>query len=158
MSDLLVKLYELPPAALRDDADIVVRKPIGPEFRVVVDWVLQNFGDAWASEAQAALGNRPVTLQLALQSGEPVGFACHDATARGFFGPIGVLPGRRGRGIGAALLHASLADMRNGGYGYAVIGAAGAVDFFARNVGAVEIPGTEGSVYRGMIRRTAAGD
>lgn len=151
MSDLLVRLYDLPSAPPAPQG-IVVRKPIGAEGRLIVDWVARGFSAAWAAEAQAALGNRPLTLQIALSEQALLGFACFDATARGFFGPIGVAASARGRGLGAALLHASLSDMRSSGYGYAVIGAAGPAGFFARCVGAFEIPGSESSVYRGMLR------
>jgi GNAT superfamily N-acetyltransferase len=159
MPDLLVKLYALPdPApvlAAQAARGVVLRRPIGPEHRLVVDWVLREFGDAWASETEVALGNRPVTCWAAVAADQMVGFACHDATARGFFGPVGVSAPARGRGTGAALLLASLHDMRTAGYGYAVIGGAAAPDFYHRAVGAMEIPDSSPGLYRGMLRRPA---
>ena len=152
MSDLLVKLYDLPTADAAAAGAVEIRKPIGPETRLVVEWILGEFGDAWAAEAQVALGNRPQTLHLAIEAGRPVGFACFDATLRGFFGPIGVAASVRGRGVGAALLRASLAEMRAVGYGYAIVGAAGAPEFFRRCAGATEIPDSAPGVYGGMLR------
>jgi hypothetical protein len=38
------------------------------------------------------------------------------------------------------------------GYGYAIIGWAGPVEFFKKTVGAIEIPGSEGSVYKNMVK------
>ena len=151
MSDLLVKLYELPPAPALPDG-VLIRKPLGPEHGVLGDWVAGHFGAAWASEARAALGNRPVSLYMALLAGVPVGFACYDATARGYFGPIGVLAAAQRQGLGAGLLSACLADMLAVGYGYAVIGGVGPTDFFRRAVGAVEIPGSSPGLYRGMLK------
>jgi GNAT superfamily N-acetyltransferase len=157
MSDMLVKLYALPDpqAALAEQAarGILVRKPIGPEHRLVVDWVLGEFSDAWASETQAALGNRPVSCFVAVEAGAVRGFACYDATARGLFGPVGVGEAARGRGTGAALLLACLHDMRAMGYAYAVIGGAAVPEFYHRLVGAIEIPDSRPGLYAGMLRR-----
>lgn len=154
---MLVKLYDLPPNAepVGGDHGLVIRKPIGAESRLIVDWVLERFGDAWASEAQVAFGNRPVSLFVAIRHTELLGFACYDATLLGMFGPIGVAEGQRSSGIGLGLLRACLYDMRCVGYGYAVIGGAGPAEFFRRGVGAVEIPDSSPGVYRGMLKRRA---
>lgn len=150
--DMLIKLYELPAAFIPTlPAGIDLRKPIGPEHRLMVDWVGQQFGPGWASEAEVALANRPTSLFMASQVGQPVGFACYDATARGLFGPIGVTPALRGHGLGEALLLACLHDMRAAGYAYAVAGWVGPFEFFRRVAGAAEIPGSEPGLYRGML-------
>lgn len=158
MSDMLIKLYDLPASRVAGPARAgdahVVRKPIGTEVDAVVAWVSEHFGARWASEARVALANRPVSLFIAVQKSEPVGFACYDATARGYVGPIGVLPQARGTGIGAALLRAALEDMRAAGYGYAVAGAVGAGDFFRSVAGAVEIPGSSPGLYAGLVKTT----
>lgn len=57
----------------------------------------------------------------------------------------------RGKGIGEALLIESLAAMRATGYAYAIIGGAGPTQFYARAVGAVEIPGSTPGIYAGML-------
>ena len=131
-----------------------IRKPIGPEHDTITAWVANTFSPGWASEARVALNNRPVSLIIATR-GEPselIGFCCYDATARGFFGPIGVAESARGTGVGAALLRACLADMRAVGYGYAVAGAVGAPEFLGRVAGAVEIPDSSPGICRGMLR------
>ena len=151
--DWLVKLYDLPaPPRWRTVPGVVLRKPIGPEHRLVVDWVAREFGAGWASEAQAALGNRPLSLTIAVGADGLLGFACYDATARGMFGPVGVAAPARGRGLGAALLFACLDDMRTLGYAYAVIGAVGPGEFYRRTVGAVPIEGSSPGPYRGMLK------
>ena len=156
--DMLIKLYAVPPASTdgsqgtERSSSTVVRKPIGPEHGVVVDWVLRHFGGGWASEARVALGNRPVTLWIAKSSTELLGFCCYDATARGYVGPIGMTPAARGRGLGAALLRACLHDMRAAGYGYAIAGGVGAPEFFERNAGAVPISDSTPGLYHDQLR------
>lgn len=144
MTDMLVKLYNLKNdwsfLAEQESRGITIRKPIGPEKCMVVEWVRKQFADSWASETDQALSNRPITCFIAIQNERPIGFACYDATALGYFGPTGVLEVCRGKGTGKALLLACLLDMKLAGYGYAVIGSVGPVDFYQRVVGAIEIP------------------
>src|SRR5574337_1399524 len=157
MTDMLVKLYDL-----RDDwgflakpaaQGITIRKPIGTEQHLVIDWVRDHFGDAWASETNAALSNRPVTCFIACQRHALIGFACYDATALGFFGPGGVAERYRGQGTGKALLLACLLDMKLKGYGYAIIGGVGPAEFYMKTVGAIEIPNSTPSIDKNMLRR-----
>jgi len=154
--DMLVKLYELPPleAVLATQAEqgITVRRAIGPERGVVVDWVEAHFGLTWRSECEVAFGHQPIGCFVAISERQMLGFACVDATARGFFGPTGVDENQRGRGIGKALLLIALHDLRQQGYGYGIIGGAGPQDFYARAVGATVIPGSNPGVYQGMLR------
>lgn len=159
MSDMLVKLYELPALephiAKAREHGVDIRRPIGPEARVLADWVNEHFGDAWAAETEMALGNRPVSCFIAVDEAERelLGFACYDATALGFFGPTGVAESARGRGIGQALLLASLHGMYAQGYAYGIIGAAGPKEFYSRAVGAVEIAHSWPGIYRNYVRR-----
>ena len=157
--DMLIKLYgpSNGPIDLQRSPPFVegvaIRKPIGPEHTTVVRWVAKQFGVGWASEVQVALANRPVSAWLAARNGELLGFACYDATARGFFGPIGVSEASRGQHLGAALLLACLRDMQTVGYGYAIVGGAGAPEFFRRVAGATEIPDSTPGMYAGMLAR-----
>jgi predicted N-acetyltransferase YhbS len=80
-----------------------------------------------------------------------LGFACHDVTCRNFFGPAGVEPEARNNGIGTGLLFACLDDMRQQGFGYAIIGGVGPTAFYSKTVGAVPIEGSEPGVYRGLL-------
>jgi len=156
MSDLLVKLYELPEvkpliAALRAER-IDIRRSIAPEKHVVVDWVGEHFSPNWASETDVAYSNHPVSCWIATHEEQCVGFACFNATAKAVFGPTGVDETYRGKGIGTALLLVCLHDLFAQGYAYGIIGWAGPVDFYTRTVGAVEIPDSEPGIYRGMLR------
>jgi hypothetical protein len=153
---MLVKLYELEDdwgfKAQQQASGITIRKPIGPEKHFVVDWVAEQFGDAWGSEVDMAMSNRPVSCFFALRNDAIVGFACYDATAMGCFGPIGVEKAFQGRKTGKALLLACLLDMKNHGYQYAVIGAVGEPGFFKKSVHAMEIPDSTPGLLSGFLR------
>ncbi|MDP1732142.1 MAG: GNAT family N-acetyltransferase [Devosia sp.] len=155
MSDLLVRLYDLPESeaeARVKAAGIMVRRAIPPERYYILDWVRQHFHDIWAGEAALALSQLPVTLWVAVREGKLLGFACHDTSAKGFFGPTGVDEEERGQGIGEALLIATLKGMREAGYGYAVIGDPGPVEFYRKRLDALEIPKSKLGIYAGMLR------
>ncbi len=156
MPDMLVKLYQLPEAQPLYDqlssVGIEIRRSIAPEKHLVVGWVQQHFGAAWGSETEVAYSNHPVSCWIATDETGCIGFACYDATTKGFFGPTGVNETYRGKGIGRALLLACMHDMRAQGYGYGIIGAAGPVDFYAKAVDAVAIPDSWPGVYKGMLR------
>jgi ribosomal protein S18 acetylase RimI-like enzyme len=153
--DLLVKLYALEPRPDLDarlaNAGVTVRRALPPELGLVTDWIKERFSAWWASEATVAFSRQPPSCFVAVKDGKLIGFACYDATARGFFGPTGVDEAARGDGVGHALLLASLLDMRAQGYGYGIIGGAGPVDFYVRSVGAIPIEGSVPGIYAGLL-------
>jgi GNAT superfamily N-acetyltransferase len=156
MPDLLVKLYELPAlepvlTGLRD-RNVDIRRALTPEKHLVTQWVEQKFSAHWASECEAAFARQPVSCFIAVHDGQCIGFACSEATGRGFFGPTAVEGAFRGLGIGKGLLLACLHDLADQGYAYGIIGAAGPVDFYARTVGATVIEGSSPGIYRGMLK------
>lgn len=160
MPDMLVKLYTLPDLApllaAQAAAAVDIRRCIPPEKHLVVDWVRERWSPTWASECDVAFTRQPPACFVAVVDGHPVGFACYDTTARGFFGPIGVDEAYRRRGIGEALLVMALDAMLQGGYGYAIIGGVGPADWYAKLVGATIIPDSTPGVYRGMLRQPPA--
>jgi GNAT superfamily N-acetyltransferase len=153
--DMLVKLYDLPDS--RDSFErlrqqrIHVRRALAAEKHKVVGWVRKHFAEGWASETEIAFGRQPISCFIAVQGGRILGFACHDATCRNFFGPTGVEPKSRNNGVGTALLFACLEDIRQLGYGYAIIGGAGPTSYYSKAVSAVPIEGSEPGVYRGLL-------
>jgi GNAT superfamily N-acetyltransferase len=157
MPDMLVKLYELGDdwqfLSEQKSCGITIRKPIGPEKHLVVPWVADNFGVAWAGETDVAFANRPRSCFVAVNTDTIVGFACYDATALGFFGPVGVDRRQRRKGTGTALLMACLLDMKLKGYGYAVVGAVKDTDFYIDTFGAQEIPDSTPGLYRTWARK-----
>lgn len=99
----------------------------------VLDFIKKEFGNIWHFEA-----SKTQALHYLEHDGEIAGFAAHDANNQGlgFFGPTGVAKHLRGRGYGARLLNASLADMRACGYETAIIPWTDALDFYAKSCGA----------------------
>jgi GNAT superfamily N-acetyltransferase len=157
MTDMLVRLYDLPPAdryarALAE-AGVVVRAAMPYEREPLVAWVRESFGGAWAGECEAAFAQRPVACRIAVAAGSVVGFACHDVTCANFFGPMGVAESMRGKGIGCALLLACLHAMASRGYAYAIIGGVGNGDIYRKVAGAVEIAGSSPGIYRDRLAR-----
>lgn len=152
MGDLLVPLYKLTDQMYDKNQTWEIRRPLPPERHLLLKWVEEHFFELWRSECAVATAQIPANCLIAVEDGQILGFACYDVTALSFFGPTGVKESARGRGIGHALLIESLLALRNKGYAYAVIGSAGPVDFYKKVVGAIEIPGSDESIYRGMLR------
>ncbi|HEV7573338.1 MAG TPA: GNAT family N-acetyltransferase [Thermoanaerobaculia bacterium] len=100
----------------------------------VLTFIEKEFGRIWRFEAANA-GNNLFFVEV---DGAIAGFAAHDANNRGlgFFGPTGVARAHRGRGLGAALLRASLADLHRLGYERAIIPWTDALDFYRKACGA----------------------
>ncbi|BBI33437.1 GNAT family N-acetyltransferase [Cohnella abietis] len=157
MPDMLVKLYELPePDSHKEKLDgLDIRRALAPEKHLIVEFVRKHFNPRWADECEVAISRLPATCYIVVDNGKMVGFACYDAICKNFFGPTGVDENYRGKGIGKALLFACLRAMAADGYGYAIIGGAGPVDFYASTVGAVEIPGSAPGIYRGMLKESS---
>jgi GNAT superfamily N-acetyltransferase len=156
MPDMLVKLYNLQNTwnfiAEQKILEIEIRKPLGPEKRLVVNWVEEKFFSAWANETDVAISNKPISCFIAIKERELIGFCCYDATALGYFGPLGVQETFRGKGTGKALLMASLLDMKLKGYGYAIIGAVDIPEFYEKAVGAIEIPESSPGILKTCLK------
>ena len=157
MTDLLVKLYDLPDQGPQLTAmaekDIFVQRAMASEKKLVVGWVQNLFGEGWAAECDVAFARQPIACMIAVSGGRLAGFACHDSTCRNFFGPIGIDPASRQKGIGRAVLLATLHAMAHAGYAYAIIGGAGPMAFFEKCVGAFPIPGSTPGIYRPTIKK-----
>jgi len=112
----------------------------------ILGWIDGTFGGTWST--QAALGG----TWIALEGDRPVGFAAYDPrglrfhwlqhwTGRdglGIFGPLGVAPAARRRGIGGVLARAALFSLRERGYRQALIPAVcpESVGYYERETGA----------------------
>jgi predicted N-acetyltransferase YhbS len=154
MPDMLVRLYDLPEYFNPCEGlaqDIKIKRAMAPDGARIKEFISANFGDGWANECQKALFNTPASCFIATKNKEIVGFACYDATALGFFGPVGVLESMRGSGIGKALTLRCMAAMREAGYGYAIIGWVGPADFYKKICGATVIESSSPGVYKNMI-------
>ena len=151
MPDLLVNLLKLPP--LEEASAFIVRRAQPFELTPVRQFVAENFSPKWADEISVGFARQPISVFIATIDREIVGFAAYECTRRSFFGPTGVLQSAQGRGIGKALALASLHALREMGYVYAIIGAAGPVRFYQKTVGAIIIPDSEPGIYTDSLKK-----
>jgi predicted N-acetyltransferase YhbS len=119
----------------------------------VRQFVEKSFALTWADEITVGLSNKPSSVYIAIRDGKLVGFGAYECTRRGFFGPTGVAESERGTGIGKALLIACLWGLREMGYVYGIIGGAGPTEFYARAVGATEIPDSVPGIYADPLKK-----
>jgi phosphoribosylglycinamide formyltransferase-1 len=121
-------------------AGYTLRRVDGPDDHLAA-WIDAQFpGTTWSSEAYES------SAWVALRGREIAGFAAFGkpldrhcrwlATWRNrddlaMVGPIGIVAGDRGAGVGAPLLVATLATLREQGYGYALFPAASGERFIA---------------------------
>ena len=154
MPDLLVNLLTLPALDSSAEQGFHLRRAQPFEITPVRRFVETNFSLAWADEISVGFARQPISIFVATMDRELVGFAAYECTRRGFFGPTGVIPSAQGKGIGKALLLAALHALREMGYVYAIIGAAGPVHFYQKTVGAIIIPGSEPGIYTDLLKRT----
>ena len=157
MSDMLVKLYELPDnggnVERLANEGVNIRRVQPFEASLLRTFIIENFSELWADEASNAFGEHPLRCFIATHEKRIIGFGCYDTTRRGFFGPTGVKESYRGRGIGKALLLACLHAMFQEGYGYAIIGGTSKFEFYSKCCGASEIPNSSPGVYADMLER-----
>jgi len=156
MPDLLVNLLKLPPlealiTEMRNQG-VNIRHAQPFEISPVREFVEKNFSVTWADEISVGFAGKPVTVYIATRESRVIGFAGFECTRRAFFGPTGVAKDERGRGIGRALLVASLWGLRELGYVYGVIGGAGPVEFYQEAVGAIVIPESEPGIYQDLLK------
>ena len=153
MPDLLVNLLKLsPPKSISDDA-VTIRRAQPFEITPVREFIEKNFSVAWADVVSVGFANKPVTVFIATRDGRVIGFAGYECTRKAFFGPTGVDISERGRGIGKALLIAALHGLRELGYVYGIIGAAGPVKFYQETVGAIVIPDSDPGIYTDLLKK-----
>lgn len=154
MPDMLVKTYALPDWQPMKEAlsqeGILIKQTIMPEMKRLAAFAEEHFSAGWASEVMGCFTNKPASCFYAAEGEKIIGFSCCESTGRGFFGPTGVLPAYRGRGIGKVLLLMALDHLKHLGYAYAIIGGAGPTRFYEETCGAVAIPDSEPGIYRDL--------
>jgi len=136
-----------------DRIGVKIHRALSPDREPILRFIAQNMNEGHAGEASAAFSNNPPTIFVAMRGRELLGFACYDATAKGFFGPTELLAAERGKGIGTALLNACMNAMKEAGYAYAVAGwVTDARAFYEKTVGATVIEGSFPGVYERFIK------
>ena len=157
MADMLVKLYNIPCSHDIEEnlskSGIRCKKALALNRSKIIAFVKTCAKDDYSDEVRAAFANNPVTCYIATREKEIIGFACYEATARNFFGPMAVLESERKKGVGKALLLKALESMRELGYAYAIIGwpTKSAVSFYKKCVDAILIDEKSSGVYKRMI-------
>jgi GNAT superfamily N-acetyltransferase len=157
MADMLVKLYNIPNSHDIEKKllqnGIRIKKALAPDRSKIIAFSRICAKDDYSDEVRAAFSNNPVTCYIATREKELIGFACYEATARNFFGPMAVLESERKKGVGKALLLKALESMRELGYAYAIIGwpANSAVSFYKKCAGAIMIDEKSSGVYKRMV-------
>ena len=149
--DMLVNLTHLPDEPKPEG--IRIKRVMAKDREAVLEFIRQRWA-GWCGEAEYAMLQDVSRCFIATENGKILGFACYDASAKDYFGPIGVDEAARGKKIGQALLLRCLHAMREFGYGYAVIGWVGdAAPFYEKTVGAFFIPGgePENTVYSNLL-------
>jgi GNAT superfamily N-acetyltransferase len=135
-----------------EKAGILIRRAQPFEITRVRSFVEENFSVAWADEISVGFANKPVSIYIAVLEKEIVGFAAYECTRKTLFGPTGVAERLQKRGIGRALLVASLWGLKELGYVYGVIGGAGPIEFYEKAVGAIVIPGSDPGIYTNLLK------
>ena len=123
-SDILIKLYGYndDPAIYKriEDQGVRIKRVMPMNITPVYEFIKDRFARAWADESLPALINGDCFV--AVRGKDLLGFHVIEASARGFVGPLGVVPEARRMGIGQALVLAAVKAMREKGYRYAIGG------------------------------------
>lgn len=148
--DLLVNLYSLEEYVTPSPFKVV--RILSPDIFKLESFIAKHFNQGWVSEIRAGCYKSNPTVFIACDETGIIGFAGYDCTAKGMFGPTGVDPHYRGRGIGRALLLTTLLAMREDGYAYAIIGGGEEkARFYQKCVGATLIE-QKASIYQRLIK------
>lgn len=157
MADMLVKLFNISAPVKEEEIffenGIRFKRALAPDRNKIIEYSKTCGGEDYSAEVQAAFANNPITCYIATKDKELIGFACFEATAKNFFGPMAVSSEYRKQGIGKMLLLKSLYSMQEMGYGYAIIGwpTKSAIPFYEKCVGATMIEDGSLGIYRRMI-------
>jgi hypothetical protein len=135
-----------------EKVEAAISLAVPPEQPIILRWGRENSSEYWMSEVTAAMSHLPPGRPIAIVDGDPVGFACCAATARGFFGPAGIAEGPRGKGKDLALLFHTLQALKARGYANATVGSAGPHELNAGAVRAEPIEADKEDVRAGLLR------
>lgn len=152
-TDMIVSLFNLPTYKESDSAIKIKRAFIGDKD-TILQFVERYFQENWKYEVEHALMQDVSKCFIVTENKKILGFACYDSYAKGFFGPIGVDPNYRKRGVGSALLVRTLNAMQEYGYGYAIIGwvSSDVQAFYRKAIDAQPIRGnSEEGVFSNLI-------
>jgi len=140
--DMTVNLrhYEMPKIMVVEG--VTIKRAEVKDQEELEIFIGEGFGDPWVKTIRNAFEQERPPLYIAIDEGELIGFACYDSVRhqKGVYGPMGTSPTVRRRGVGYALLHTCLGEMKQKGYEYAILGEAGPIEYYERSCGARLIP------------------
>ncbi len=121
---------------------ITIKRATLEEKEEVEQFVSEGFGDRWVETVGISFEHPTPPLFLARDGKELIGFACYDSVRhqKGVFGPMGTSPNVRTRGVGNALLHTCLEEMKQIGYEFGILVEAGPIEFYEKACNAKLIP------------------
>lgn len=110
-----------------------IRRAEPQDLEAVLSFIRQEF-PSWEGEVLETFRNEPISLYICIHQQKVVGFSAYDSNNKntGWFGPMGVLPVTRGKGIGAVVCKLCLRDIALQGHRYSIIPWVGPVGFYAR--------------------------
>ena len=112
MADMLVKLFNISMSVNEEEKllenGIRIKRALATNRSKIVEYSKTCGGQDYSDEVRAAFANNPITCYIATKDKELIGFACFEATAKNFFGPMAVSEEYRKHGIGKVLLLRSL--------------------------------------------------
>jgi len=111
---------------------IAVRRVREEDREALGQFMLREFSQVWLMETSLAYANEPATCHVALVHDRIEAFAASQVCGEGWFGPMGTSSALRGKGIGRVLMYRCFRDLRDLGYGGAVIPWVGPPDFYAK--------------------------
>ncbi|MBA4250528.1 MAG: hypothetical protein C0425_04400 [Chlorobiaceae bacterium] len=119
------------------EKNIICKRADESDKEKISQWLKINF-EAWIPEVAEAYKNNPISLHIALDGDEMLGFSAHEVNNRGtgWFGPMGTSAAARGKGIGSILLKRCLNDMKEIGHNKAIIPWVGPIPFYMNYVNA----------------------
>jgi len=109
----------------------LVRRAVETDWEKIEKFLAANW-KCWIGEVRSSFDNDPKTLYICIHEGEVVGFCAYEGNNRGmgWFGPMGVAPITRGKGIGAMVCLLCLRDIALAGHDKAIIPWVGPVRFY----------------------------
>ena len=117
------------------------------ELSPVRSFVAENFSPSWADEISVGFARQPISVFIATIDRELVGFAAYECTRRGSLVQPELFKPRRVKASARRCCSPRSWSLREMGYVYAIIGAAGPVRFYQKTVGAIIIPDSEPGIY-----------
>ena len=112
---------------------VIIKRADKNNKEAVIKFLTQAF-PSWLGEVNETFKNNLVSLYISIIDDKVVGFSAYDGNNRGigWFGPMGVLPVTRGKGIGAILCELCLRDIALQGHKQSIIPWVGPVRFYSK--------------------------